>query len=652
MPKTGTKKNSNTRKLIISNYRNIGITFDDTEKPAELVLNRSIKPDDLGDLLLLVGPNNSGKSNVLAALDAFGSGTVEKDDFPDFLYCDTPPEIVMKITNENFEKELRLSSKDIEKNPKDAGSDPALKKHMGDLKKISNERHKLEKEIEMLREKILYARLNKEETLKLNNFDGKVLDSVGIAELKESLEHPPKDARGITNFKYMVEKRLEELTIGEQLSDKEEELTVKKSIETTLKNEIQKKEEVAISQHNYVVDGNDMQECDYLLSPKIVTYKQIHVTQNDLSCKPNDLSDFMKNILTIMGIKTSSLENVYSQNVTKRRKGYLRRFAEELNKIVPIMITDRFNKMYYCKDGEEYKFMFDLETDWVNVELSRGDVPLDLDRQSTGFRWFFDFFFNFVNKEELKRGDIVLMDEPATNLHVSGQIELRDFLKEIAMKNGLTFVISTHSPFMVNCDYLDELRLMVRDKRGFVRIADKFDIVSESADKLDPVLNGLTVGRHILVGPKQKVIFTEGITDYDYLTSFKLLFARENDEYKRLTFLPVGGVKNDKLLSILSEINSRPMLLVDSDGPGIDILVKSKDTGVSVVSLAEVDGEKGHYKTIETLFTVEDRERFALYEKNWNSASLFKRNIFENEKTVSDTTKTRFRKVLDWLLDV
>lgn len=50
------------RILEISNFKNIGI--DDKES---LLINYDVKTP--GDLLILIGPNNSGKSNVLSALN-------------------------------------------------------------------------------------------------------------------------------------------------------------------------------------------------------------------------------------------------------------------------------------------------------------------------------------------------------------------------------------------------------------------------------------------------------------------------------------------------------------------------------------------------------------------------------------------------------
>ena len=65
------------RKISISNYRNIGI-----DAPAELKI-----PQDDG-LIILLGENNAGKSNVLSAIGTLQNVDLNKGDRPNFFDFD------------------------------------------------------------------------------------------------------------------------------------------------------------------------------------------------------------------------------------------------------------------------------------------------------------------------------------------------------------------------------------------------------------------------------------------------------------------------------------------------------------------------------------------------------------------------------------
>ncbi|TQR61618.1 hypothetical protein [Campylobacter troglodytis] len=73
------------RKLEIANFRNLGIG-----KVENLELNADATK---GDLIILVGENNSGKSNVLGALQAFGDKSISEDDKPNFIDEDKEPSL-------------------------------------------------------------------------------------------------------------------------------------------------------------------------------------------------------------------------------------------------------------------------------------------------------------------------------------------------------------------------------------------------------------------------------------------------------------------------------------------------------------------------------------------------------------------------------
>jgi hypothetical protein len=390
----------------------------------------------------------------------------------------------------------------------------------------------------------------------------------------------------------------------------------------------------------------------YDLFTSIRKYEQMPIKQKDTKCGPRSLNKFMNDVLTFMDADLNVVSTNYDAYAESKDEAYLKVLESLLNKIAEEKISKMFNRLYFCGGDGRYAFRFKAALSQFSLEIYQGDRVIDLDRQSTGFRWFFDFFFNFICAGGLEHGDIILMDEPGTNLHVSGIRELRKFMDGFAKKMGLTFVISTHSPFFLDCDHLDEVRLLVRDDRtGHVRIKNKFTVIgADEVDTLDQILKGLTVGRHILVDTRQKVVFVEGITDYNYLVAFKILFG---PEYDSLTFFPINGIKEDEkgiqrkdIFKALLKIDRNPTLLVDGDAAGRGIRSRSKGTGVDVVGLDEIG-----YKEIEFLFTPEDRERFDLYSKEWDRSSVFKNSILNNANEISEDTKKRFKALMDRLLN-
>ena len=157
-----------------------------------------------------------------------------------------------------------------------------------------------------------------------------------------------------------------------------------------------------------------------------------------------------------------------------------------------------------------------LESDTVYFLISENGFDIPLDSQSAGFKWFFDFFFNVFADSKIGNGDIVILDEPATNLHPAGQVELRKQIQGFGHKNGILFIMSTHSPFMIDQDYLDEIRLVKKNNQDSILI-NKFTVNEDSSfDVLLPIKTALTVNRHVLLNPDVVLIFVVGITDYNY----------------------------------------------------------------------------------------------------------------------------------------
>ena len=231
------------------------------------------------------------------------------------------------------------------------------------------------------------------------------------------------------------------------------------------------------------------------------------------------------------------IQNTYKVFRTLNNKGALTTLQKKINNLLNHISKD-FNELYFA-DNDQYKFEISLESNNIYFSLFRGSNDLSLDYQSTGFRWFFNLYFNLLAKTNLKPGDIIIMDEPATNLHIKGKMELRKFFKEFAIKNDLTLLITTHDPFLIDLDYLDELRVVsMRD--NISSICNDFTTVDiEDPDSLKPIKSALTVSNHVLLDPDKPVVFVEGITDYNYLVGFKKLLNIHED----IVFLPIQAFR-------------------------------------------------------------------------------------------------------------
>jgi predicted ATP-dependent endonuclease of OLD family len=148
-----------------------------------------------------------------------------------------------------------------------------------------------------------------------------------------------------------------------------------------------------------------------------------------------------------------------------------------------------------------------------------------LSRRAEGFKWTFSFIVNFAaetQRAELKEA-ILLLDEPARNLHPAQQMGISDLLKNLAGSNQVLY--ATHSPFMI-FDYTPGNLLVVElDKRKHLsRIY--YDYWNADDATLIPILYGLSRGlvdsivdREIGTNSRP-VIIVETMSDAMYLNAF------------------------------------------------------------------------------------------------------------------------------------
>lgn len=176
-----------------------------------------------------------------------------------------------------------------------------------------------------------------------------------------------------------------------------------------------------------------------------------------------------------------------------------------------------------------------------------------LSRRAEGFKWTFSFIVNFAaetQRAELKEA-ILLLDEPARNLHPAQQMGISDLLKNLAGSNQVLY--ATHSPFMI-FDYTPGNLLVVElDKRKHLsRIY--YDYWNADDDTLIPILYGLSRGlvesivdREIGTNSRP-VIIVETMSDAMYLNAFDKLLEDPNISMNPLNV--VASFSKDSVLPL------------------------------------------------------------------------------------------------------
>lgn len=565
----------NRRFLKIKNFKNIGI-----DKYQYLNLNNTLDPYKMGELVIIIGENNVGKSNILEAIERINSNNLEKD-IPDFIGFDKSlPEISLVCVENEYK------NKDTGKRE---GNYNTLKIYIDDLG--------------VTRTSIEFANSNENIINNANN-DSKEKEDNKVIDGNETKEITNNDS-----------------------------------------------EEVDIIKEKYGIN----------IKPNIFYYKENIIKNYDLTTTLENISEskFFKALLKSIDFNIDTIKLAYEKG--KKNFAYREDYEKEINFKLNDIVSKKFNELYFNlnKSVQKYEFYIRLGDNNIHIYLKKNNQAINLDNQSIGFKWFFNLFFDFLHSDLLKRGDIVLMDEPDAHLSLPARRDLRKFLKKFARDNGITFMVATHNPSFIDINHLDEIRIVKLQKEGngVEIINDFYTINPDDVDTLEDIINSFGIlHRDILTNPNNRVVFVEGITDYNYLTAFKLL--RENEENKEINmvFLPISGIGNKETMKTIIEKLSKfrnSIVFTDADKAGLIFqeLSSGKKDSLKVVTLKDIP-DLNNKKEIEDLFSENDRKNYyyVIEKKNTKGSSLFKNTILNNKSKLEEETINNFNKVLDFFI--
>ncbi|MDP7284897.1 MAG: AAA family ATPase [Candidatus Nitrosopelagicus sp.] len=255
-----------------------------------------------------------------------------------------------------------------------------------------------------------------------------------------------------------------------------------------------------------------------------------------------------------------------------------------------------------------------------------------LNRRAEGFKWTFSFIINFAaetQRSELKEA-ILLLDEPARNLHPTQQRGISDLLKNLAGTNQVLY--ATHSPFMI-FDYTPGNLLVVELERKKHLSKIYYEYWKADDATLIPILYGLsrglvesTVDREI-GSNSRPIIIVETMSDTMYLNAFDKFLQDPNISMNPLNVIPAYNKNSVLPLAIFYRDHGyNTFILLDNDNESKQIAEQLKNNKFSEVQTIFFEREGKLLQSIEDYMVTEDY----LYAVNQTYEIKLRKQGFEN----------------------
>ncbi|MFA6159821.1 MAG: AAA family ATPase [Parcubacteria group bacterium] len=271
------------------------------------------------------------------------------------------------------------------------------------------------------------------------------------------------------------------------------------------------------------------------------------------------------------------------------------------------------------KDYEKFwtQDVSNLSVNWDSEHLyfwiKEDGYPYEPSLRSKGRQWHLAFYIKVSARASENVPNIILIDEPGLFLHAKAQEDILGKLEDSAKEVQLIF--STHSPYLLEADKLNRIRLIHRTNNKGTQIENKVHALADK-ETLTPILTaiGLELNAGISALDKKNNIIVEGPSDVFYLNAFKKILNKES-----VNFIFGGGAGNMPFIgTILHGWGGKVIYLYDNDQGKKDGEKNLKDNWlVSKDLILSVLGTTG---SVEDIFSSSDFKKFILNDEIKNYA--------------------------------
>lgn len=367
--------------------------------------------------------------------------------------------------------------------------------------------------------------------------------------------------------------------------------------------------------------------------------------------------------------KSSQTKDVDSLDSTiNKMSGQLTRFLtkSKMNVFSKLLEGKQVNIKHPKKD--------DKGSVYVEIKLKAGDDEYYIRERSLGFRWFFTYllFTQFRIYRSGTKKLIFLFDEPASNLHQTGQHRLLDAFNELTENTNAFIIYSTHSHHLINPKWLETTYIVKNNALNYedegeynsfmtdISVVRYRTFVSENPSQINyfqPILDVLEYRPSNLENIPD-VVMLEGKNDFYTLEYFNKIINIGN----KLNFIPgMGSGTLDSVIQLYYSWGRNFVILLDSDEEGEEqkrryvkkfgSILKDK-----IFTLGDIDS-KWNKKEIEEVFEKGDALNLQKYVYSADTKVDKKRlNLAIQELLINSSvisfnaqTKSNFQDILRFL---
>jgi predicted ATPase len=285
---------------------------------------------------------------------------------------------------------------------------------------------------------------------------------------------------------------------------------------------------------------------------------------------------YFEKLLSVAGLDPSAAEVLLTSDSGMRRQ-IVSHAGRVLTQKLREFWTDRALKVRFDLDGEQFNTL-------VCDANSTYDVEINLNERSRGFRWFFSFYVAFAAHSGDDGETLLLLDEPAVHLHAVGQ---RDFLNHLTSSVAGQVVLATQSPFMVPTDDLSCVRTVTISEEDGTCVSNE---PAGDAATMIPIVHALgsEISKALLDDSWSLVV--EGFTDYWYLlgASNVLREAGSSVVPSKLSITPAGNTATVLYMTGLLSSGGVPAVVLQSNRDTIGkALSGGSDENRNVIFIAD-----------------------------------------------------------------